>query len=110
MYQGASTIMSIAFEWKRSRISSIRKLCCASKLYSASPDWLQLQLIYDRQSVGQSVLVSGVLLGDQFFFLLEIPFRQLWVCNFVAPSLMIGRVCKLLYNCFWALPEQSLLG
>jgi hypothetical protein len=23
---------------------------------------------------------------------------------------MRGRVCKLLYNCFWALPEQSLLG
>jgi hypothetical protein len=32
------------------------------------------------------------------------------VCNFVAPSLARGRVCKLLYNCFWALPEQSLLG
>jgi hypothetical protein len=47
---------------------------------------------------------------DQFFFLLEISFRQLGVCNFVAPSLTKGRVCKLLYNCFWALPEQSLLG
>jgi hypothetical protein len=23
---------------------------------------------------------------------------------------MIGQVCNLLYNCFWALPEQSLLG
>jgi hypothetical protein len=41
------------------------------------------------------------------YFLLEISFRQ---CNFVAPSLTRGRVCKLLYNCFWALPEQSLLG
>jgi hypothetical protein len=47
---------------------------------------------------------------DQFFFLLEISFRQLRVCNFVAPSLTRGRVCKLLDNCFWALPEQSLLG
>jgi hypothetical protein len=47
---------------------------------------------------------------NQFFFLLEISFRQLRVCNFVAPSLTRGRVCKLLYNCFWALPEQSLLG
>jgi hypothetical protein len=28
---------------------------------------------------------------DQFFFLLEIFFRQLWVCNFVVPSLMRGR-------------------
>jgi hypothetical protein len=26
------------------------------------------------------------------------------------PSLTRGRVCNLLYNCFWALPEQSLLG
>jgi hypothetical protein len=47
---------------------------------------------------------------DQFFFLLEISFRQLWLCYFVAPSLMRGQVCNLLYNFFWALPEQSLLG
>jgi hypothetical protein len=37
-------------------------------------------------------------------------FRQFRVCYFVAPSLTRGRVCNLLYNCFWALPEQSLLG
>jgi hypothetical protein len=37
-------------------------------------------------------------------------FGQLRFCNFVAPSLTRGRVCNLLYNCFWALPEQSLLG
>jgi hypothetical protein len=43
-------------------------------------------------------------------FLSPWNFRQLRVCNFVAPSLTRGRVCKLLYNCFWALPEQSLLG
>jgi hypothetical protein len=47
---------------------------------------------------------------DQFFFLFEISFRQLRVCYFVAPSLTRGQVCNLLYNCFWALPEQSLLG
>jgi hypothetical protein len=47
---------------------------------------------------------------DQFFFLLDISCRQLWVCNFVAASMTRGRVCKLLYICFWALPEQSLLG
>jgi hypothetical protein len=29
-------------------------------------------------------------------FLLEISFRQLQGCNFVAPSLTRGRVCKLL--------------
>jgi hypothetical protein len=47
---------------------------------------------------------------DQFLFLLEILFRQLRVCYFVAPSLTRGRVCNLLCNCFWALLEQSLLG
>jgi hypothetical protein len=47
---------------------------------------------------------------DQFFFLFEILFRQLQVCYFVAPSLTRGRVCNLLYNCFWALPEQWLGG
>jgi hypothetical protein len=60
-------------------------------------------------------LLAQLLLGlarrtrDQFFFLLEISFRQLRVCYFVAPSLTRGRVCNLLYNCFWVLPEQSLL-
>jgi hypothetical protein len=38
---------------------------------------------------------------DQFYFLLEIFFRQLRVCNFVAPSLTKGRVCNLLYNYFF---------
>jgi hypothetical protein len=33
---------------------------------------------------------------DQFLFRLEIFFRQLWVCYFVAPSLTRGRVCNLL--------------
>jgi hypothetical protein len=38
---------------------------------------------------------------DQFFFLLEIPFRQLRVCYFVVPTLTRGLACNLLYNCFW---------
>jgi hypothetical protein len=33
---------------------------------------------------------------DQFFFLLQIVFRQLRVCCFVAPSLTRGQVCNLL--------------
>jgi hypothetical protein len=39
------------------------------------------KLIYDRQSVGQSVLVSGAHLGPvtNFFSLIEIFFRHLWV-------------------------------
>jgi hypothetical protein len=47
---------------------------------------------------------------DQLFFLLEIFFRQLRVCYFVAPSLTRGLVYNLLYNWFWSLPEQILLG
>jgi hypothetical protein len=46
---------------------------------------------------------------DQFFFLLGISFRQLRL-YFVVPSLTRKRVCNFLYNWFWALPEQSLLG
>jgi hypothetical protein len=52
-----------------------------------------------RQTVSRPVRLgvrhpSGT--RDQFFFLLEIFFRQLRVCYFVAPSLTIGRVCNLL--------------
>jgi hypothetical protein len=59
---------------------------------------LKLKLNYDRQSVGQSVLVSGTHpsgTSDQFFYLLEIFFRQLRV-YFVASFLTRGRVCNLL--------------
>jgi hypothetical protein len=62
---------------------------CTNCLFS-----LKLKLNYDRNSVGQ----SGTHLGPatNFFFLLEIFFRQLRVCYFVAPSLTRGRVCILL--------------
>jgi hypothetical protein len=61
---------------------------------SASLSWCQAP-IWDPRSI---------LLSPWIFF------RQLRVCNFVAPSLTRRRACNLLYNCFWALPEQSLLG
>jgi hypothetical protein len=66
-----------------------------------------------RATVSQSVRLgvrhpSGT--SNQFVFLLEIFFIQLRVCYFVAPSLTRGRVCNLLYNCFWTLPEHSLLS
>jgi hypothetical protein len=69
---------------------------------------LKLKLIYDRQSVGQSVLVSGTHLGPvtNFSFSLKFPLDNC-VCYFVAPSLTRGRVCNLLFSCFWALPEHS---
>jgi hypothetical protein len=74
-------------------------------------DEIKMKLIYDRQSVGQSVLVSGAHLGPvtNFSFSLKFP-SAICVCYFVAPSLTRGRACNLLYNCFWVLPEQSLLG
>jgi hypothetical protein len=73
---------------------------------------LKLKLYYDRQSVGQSALVSGTHLGPaiNFFSLIEIFFRKLRVSYFLASSLTRGQFCNLLHNCFWALPEQSLLG
>jgi hypothetical protein len=43
---------------------------------------------------------------DQIFFSVW-RLRVSW-CE--APSLTRGRVCNLLYNCFWALSEQSLVG
>jgi hypothetical protein len=48
-------------------------------------------------------------LRDQFFFLIEIFFRQLWVCYFVATSLTRGRVCNLLLLLFLAsaVPQDS---
>jgi hypothetical protein len=52
---------------------------------------VEVTLRYDRRSVGKSVLVSGS----------HLPY-----CG--TPALTRGRVCNLLYNCFWPLPEQSL--
>jgi hypothetical protein len=66
-----------------------------------------------RPTIGRPVCLgvghpSGT--RDQVFLLHQIFLRQLRLCYFVAPSLTRGRVCNLPYNCFWAWPEQSLLG
>jgi hypothetical protein len=75
--------------------------------------WLTEVEVNLRPTVSRSVCLgvrrpSGTC--DRFFFLLKFSFKHLRVCYFVAPSLTRGRVCNLLYNCFWALPEQSLSG
>jgi hypothetical protein len=75
-------------------------LCVANESWS----W-----IYDRHSVCQSWCQAPIWDLRPILFLFEISFIQLRV-YFVAPSLTSGRVSKFLYNCFWALPEQSLLG
>jgi hypothetical protein len=58
---------------------------------------LKLKLVYDRQSVGHSGVRRPSGTRDQFFFLLQISFRQLRLSYFAAPSLARGgRVCNLL--------------
>jgi hypothetical protein len=47
---------------------------------------------------------------DQFFFLLEISFRQLRVCYFVAPSLTRERVCNLTVQLLLDLARAVTLG
>jgi hypothetical protein len=47
---------------------------------------------------------------DQFFFCLEISFRQLRLCYFVAPSLTRGRVCNLLVQLLLGLTRAVTLG
>jgi hypothetical protein len=64
-------------------------------------------LIYDRRSVGQSVLMSRAHLGPatNFSFSLNFSSASFGFCYFVVPSLTRGRV-NLLYNCFWALQSS----
>jgi hypothetical protein len=62
------------------------------------PDGFEVEVIL-RPTVSRPVRLgvrhpSGT--SDQFFFLLQIFFRQLRVCYFLAPSLTWGRVCNLL--------------
>jgi hypothetical protein len=71
---------------------------------------LNLKLIYDSQSASLSWCQAPIWDPRSIFLFFLISFRQLRVCYFVAPSLTRGCVCNLLYNCFWAMPEQSLLG
>jgi hypothetical protein len=65
---------------------------------------MKLKLNYDRESVGQSVLVSSP--WPDFCSLFD-------NCGFLAVGRPLWREDGYViysYNCFWALPEQSLLG
>jgi hypothetical protein len=68
---------------------------------------LKLKLVYGRQSVGQSVLVPGSHLEPVTTFLLSLWWFR--VSLYGVPSLTRRRIYNLLYNCFRALSEQSLL-
>jgi hypothetical protein len=55
----------------------------------------QSYLATDGQSASLSWCHATIRARDQFFFLLEIFFRELRVCYFVAPSLTRGPACNL---------------
>jgi hypothetical protein len=63
-----------------------------------------MKLSHDWRSVGQSVLLSGCHLE------LTIRFFSVLTTAGGTPSLARGWICNVLVHCFWALPEQSLLG
>jgi hypothetical protein len=81
--------------------------CCQVR-YSHVEVEVNLRPTVSRQACLGVIHLSGA--RDQFFFLLEISFRQLRVYYFVAPSLTRGRICNLLYNCFWAFARAVTLG
>jgi hypothetical protein len=105
LYLGVSNILKTCIRFpEMSNVDSITE--CLVHIAK-----LKLKLIYDRQSVGQSVLVSGAHLGPMtFFFLLGISFRQLRLCYFVAPSLTRGQVCNLLVQLFLGLARAVTIG
>jgi hypothetical protein len=75
---------------------------------SQSSRRVEMRLIYDRRSVGQSVLLSGSHLEPKtrFFFLSN-------NCEFLDAGHPLWREDGSViysYNCFWSLPEQSLSG
>jgi hypothetical protein len=77
-----------------SHIAVVTQIAVFTK--NMSPEEVEVNL---RQTVSRPVCLgvrrpSGT--RDQFFFLLEIPFRHLSVCYFAAPSLTRGQVCNLL--------------
>jgi hypothetical protein len=73
---------------------------------------LKLKLICDRQSVGQSVLVSGAHLGPvtNFSFSLKFPSDNCVFVILLAPSLTRRRVCNLLVQLLLVLARAVTLG
>jgi hypothetical protein len=69
---------------------------------------LKLKLIYDRRSIGQSVLVSGSHLEPMTRFLFSVWRLRVSWC--VTPSLTRGRVCNLLVQLLLGLARAVTLG
>jgi hypothetical protein len=57
----------------------------------------QSHITTDSQSASQTWCQAPIWDRDQFFFLLDIFFKQFRVCNFVPPSPTRGRVCNLFF-------------
>jgi hypothetical protein len=76
--------------------------------YNWSTKESQSYITTDGQSASLCWCQATIRARDQFFFLLEIFFRQLRVCYFVAPSLSRGRVCNSLL--LLVSPAQSRSG
>jgi hypothetical protein len=70
--------------------------------------WSEVKLIYDRRSVGHSVLVSGSHPEPMTRFLFSV--WRLWVSWCVAPSLTRGWICNILIQLFLVLPRAVTLG
>jgi hypothetical protein len=96
-------------------VSAFSSGCSPSSRFLNCPqqfsDWLQLKLklIYDRQSVNQSVLVSGSHLDPMSRFLCFLCDD----CGFLdvgRPLWQEDGYVIYLYNCFWALQEQLLFS
>jgi hypothetical protein len=100
-------------------VSAFNSGCSLSSRFLNCPqqfsDWLQLKLklklklIYDRQLVSQSVLVSGSHLEPMTRFLCLLS-DDCGLLDVGHPLWREDGYVIYLYNCFWALPEQSLFG
>jgi hypothetical protein len=86
-------------------------LCSDMDIGVICKHFVEVQVEVNLRPVGQSVLVSGAHLGPvtNFSFSLKFPLDS---CCFIIlyPLWREDGSVIYLYNCFWALPEQSLLG
>jgi hypothetical protein len=79
--------------------------------YFAGTTWRNFRFALTWFKVKVTLWPTGAHLGPatNFSFSLKYSLDSCGIVILYHP-LMRGRVCNLLYNCFWALPEQYLLG
>jgi hypothetical protein len=83
-------------------------------IYTSTPQYVFFEVEVNLRPTVSRPACPGVRRSsgtrDQFFFFLEISFRQLRLCCFVAPSLTRGRVCNLLVQLLLGLARAVTLG